>query len=624
MTNPHRLPSFWSLALLLATTAIDLPARDIWVDPAGDDTHVGTAEAPLATIGQAQRLARNLRRTQDPSIADGVRIVLRGGTYRLADPLRLRWEDSGTAESPLTFAAAPGESPVISGGLPVTGWHPQAGTPYWVAEAPRLGGRPVFIRTLWNPDGQRLQRAREADGTDFKRVIAWDKDNQQAVIDARDVARLGEPNGLEFVIHQMWAIAILRVREIQVKGDEARLRFFEPEHTIQFEHPWPPVVVSEDYGNSAYYLANRREFVDEPGEWYQDPTTGRITYFPRLGETPASFQPVAPVLETLVEVQGVPERPVSHVVFEGIEFAHTDWKRPGEAGHVPLQAGFSMTEAYKLRPPGTADRPKLDNQAWVERKPAAVELRHTRQTVFRGCTFTQLASSGLDYIIGAKGDTIEGNIFRDIGGSGFVIGAFQEGGVETHIPYDSPPAADVCEGTRFVNNLVTDIAHDDWGCIGVLAGYVRGVEIAHNEISDVAYTGISLGWGWTPTANVMRDNVVRANHIHHFGKYMYDTGGIYTLSDMPGTVIAENAIHSINRPTFVHDPYHWSYIYLDEGSSDITVENNWTEGIKFSTNANGPGNVWRGNGPDADPAIRQNAGLQAPFRHLLDHSELKD
>jgi hypothetical protein len=414
----------------------------------------------------------------------------------------------------------------------------------------------------------------------------------------------------------MWAIAILRVKEFSIQGERAAVRFHEPENRVQFEHPWPPVVIDEERGNSIFYLANHLAFLDSPGEWYQDPSTGRVYYWP---EEPGELErevAMAPYLETLVRFEGTPRRPVENIGFDGITFRHTTWLRPSEAGHVPLQAGFYMYEAYKLKTPGTPDKPSLENQAWVGRKPAAVELRHTRGVFFRDCAFRTLAASGLDLVTGVKDTRVTGNLFADIGGSGFVAGSFQEEGVETHVPFLPEDDRIICENIVFANNLVTDIANQDWGCVGVLVGYARDVDVAHNEVSHLAYTGISVGWGWTQTESpALRNNRIHANHIHHFGQRVYDTAGIYTLGAQPGTRITGNAIHSIARPAYVHDPYHWSYIYLDEGSSFITVADNWTERIKFSTNATGPGNVWRNTGPDAEN-VRTNAGLLPEFKHL--------
>ena len=79
----------------------------------------------------------------------------------------------------------------------------------------------------------------------------------------------------------------------------------------------------------------------------------------------------------------------------------------------------------------------------------------------------------------------------------------------------------------------------------------------------------------------------------------------------------KNSIHDIHPSQYVPDPDHWFYIYLDEGSSFITVRDNWCPGEKFLKNANGPGNVWKNNGPGVAKQIQDAAGLEPHFRHLL-------
>ena len=131
---------------------------------------------------------------------------------------------------------------------------------------------------------------------------------------------------------------------------------------------------------SPFYMTNAKELIDEPGEWYHDVREHKLYYAPRtnekLGIRNEKWEAVVPVLETLVEVIGSAERPVRNITIEGVTFSHTTWMRPSENGHVPLQAGMYLTEAYKLRP--QIDRPnnhKLDNQGWLGRADAAVELR---------------------------------------------------------------------------------------------------------------------------------------------------------------------------------------------------------------------------------------------------------
>src|SRR5579872_4328227 len=117
-------------------------AAEIWVAPDGSDSHPGTKESPMATVGAALRKARELRRLADPSVREGVHIILRGGEYRIEEPIFVRPEDSGGPGSPTVIEAAPGEIPVISGGVAVGGWKRSSGH-LWEAELS------LPIRQLW-------------------------------------------------------------------------------------------------------------------------------------------------------------------------------------------------------------------------------------------------------------------------------------------------------------------------------------------------------------------------------------------------------------------------------------------------------------------------------------------
>jgi len=325
---------------------------------------------------------------------------------------------------------------------------------------------------------------------------------------------------------------------------------------------------------------------------------------------------IAPLLETLLTVKGTRENPVRHVIFKNISFQHTGWLRPSQKGHVPLQAGMYLLDAYKLKVPGTKDKKSLENQAWVGRPAAAVELEYADNTSFEACRFEHLASTALDHQKGTHHNLIIGNLFKDIGGSAILAGIFSDEATEVHIPYRTNDMREVCSNMQITSNLITNAANEDWGCVGIGAGYVKDILINHNEISDVSYTGISVGWGWSPSLNVMRGNKIIRNRIHHYGKHMYDVAGIYTLSSQPGSLISENYIDSIYKAPYAHIPSHWFYIYTDEGSSHFTVKNNWCPSEKFLQNANGPDNIWLNNGPKAGDTIIQKAGLLSSFRSL--------
>ena len=612
--------------LLLSLLCLrSMVAREIWVAPGGDDANPGTTAAPLATPAAAQRDARQLRRLHQVAANEPIHIILRGGIYSLSEPLFFRPEDPGTESSPTLIEAATNELPVLSGGVRVAGWTQApddlSGLPesarghVWMADAPKVGGRQLEFRQLWVNDRKAI-RAREPNGDTLNRLVAWDKTNQVAWIPTAALGAVRQPRQLEMIIDQVWEIAMLRVKSIQVDGDRAAVKFFQPESKIEFEHPWPPVTVSTNY-QAPFFLANAIEFLDSPGEWFEDCAAGKVYYWPRPNEDMTRAQVVAPALETLVRVEGTLDRPVKNLSFRAIDFEYATWLRPSQAGHVPLQAGMFMLDACRLKPKGTFEQPKLDNQEWLGRPPGGVSVIHANHISFERCRFEHMASAGLDFQSGTHDDLIEGCIFRDLGGNGIQIGKFADPGLETHRAYHPADEREICTRETIANNLATDCGTEDWGCVGIAAGYVRQTAIQHNEVSHLPYTGISLGWGWTKATNCMSDNVIFANHIHHVAERLNDTAGIYTLSAQPGTVVSENSVHDIVMSPYVPDPNHWFYLYLDEGSSFITVRDNWCPAEKFMKNANGPGNVWENNGPAVSEKIKNDAGLETSFRDLL-------
>ena len=600
-----------------------LLAGEIWISPKGSDFNDGTRQSPKATLTSALRQAREWRRTEDNRIQGGITIYMEGGTYAFHEPVFIRPEDSGTKESPTIIRSVGDEKVVLSGGISINGWKKQGKV--WVADVPVFNGRPLDFRQLW-VNGKKAVRARDVEDFEkMNRICSVDEKNEILYVPAVSIRRLIDNKGnlkakyAEMVLHQMWCVANLRIRSVEVQGDSAAIRFHQPESRIQFEHPWPRPMVTTDGHNSAFYLTNARELQDVPGEWYHDIDARKVYYYPREGEKMQEAEVIVPAVETLVRVEGTVDRPVCHIRFEKITFSYTTWMRPSEKGHVPLQAGMYLTDGYRIDPKMQRNylNHPLDNQGWLGRPPAAVRVVAARQIDFKRCRFEHLGSTGLDYEEAVQGGVVRGCLFRDIAGNGLLVGSFSPAAHETHLPYDPADRREVCTQQQINNCYFTEIGNEDWGCLAIAAGYVGDVNIEHNEISEVPYSGISLGWGWTQTVNCMRNNRVHANLIHHYAKHMYDVAGIYTLGSQPKSYVTENCVHSIYKPGYVHDPNHWFYLYTDEGSSFITVRDNWTEGEKYLQNANGPGNVWENNGPKVDSVIRERAGLEAGYKDLL-------
>ena len=593
-------------------------AGEIYVSLQGNDKNPGTKEAPFNTLNRAIKQAREWRRLNRPEVAGGIYIRLEEGVYAQRNSLFLRPEDSGTSDSPTVICAVDGAHPVISGGVAVTGWKRGCNHPaipeklkqkIWSVEAPLIGNRRVETRQMW-VNGHKVQRAAQFPDGGLERMIDFNPEEQTITIPVSQSVnpkRLQNAGQLEMIVHQRWAIAILRVKSIDVKDGQAVVRFHEPESHLEFAHPWPQPVIGGEKGNSSFCLTNALELLDQPGEWFQEYPSGTIYYYPQASENMETAEVIIPTLETLVTIDGTLSRPVKHIQFNGITFAHTSWMRPSYQGHVTLQGGFPLLDAYKLQEPGLPEKAELENQAWITRPETAIRVRGAEHIDFKHCTFRHLSSTGLDYEWAVTASSVEDCQFTDIGGTALLVGAFPDGGFETHIPFIPADVRELCSHITIRNNFISNVTNEDWGCVGIGAGYVRNMDISHNEVCHLNYSGICVGWGWTSLESGMCNNRIEANYVHHFARRLYDAGGLYTLSNQPGSVMRNNRIeHLIEAPYATNDRAF--YIYLDEATDGYTMENNWCPTERFDSNRPGKKNVWKNNGPQVADSIKYKAG----------------
>ena len=592
------------LTLLLAAlvTPLALSAGTIYLSPSGDDHADGSRQSPLRTPHAALKMAREWRRTADERTKGGIEICFEAGRYLLERPIYIRPEDSGTADSPTTLRPAEGAEGKVSivGSLPLTNWQREGN--YWVTESPRVHGRPILSRQLWGYSGK-LHRANQFGQSKMERMVAFDKEQRTITIPKPTIEGLEQAEGLEMMVHQRWATAILRVKEMRYEGDTAVVSFLEPESYLEFEHPWPQPVIGEERGNSSFMLMNAFAMLDEELEWWQAPDTGRIYLYTTDPAVDPNKQTVyIPVLERLMTIEGAPQKAIEYLSFEGLTFADTAWNRPSEQGHVTLQGGFPFIDGYKLyEKEGFAWDPNLENQAWLERPDAAVSVRNARHISFDGCRFIALGATGLDLASNVHHSTVKGCTFRNIGGTALLAGSFGEGATEVHIPYDQIGTREgFCSHLRIEQNKVSEATREDWGAVGIGCGYVSDTEIVSNEVSEVNYSAIAVGWGWTKYDTGMHNNRIIGNTVRNYARQLYDTGGIYTLSNQPNSVIERNIIYAP-----VKAPYATNYrafcIYLDAATDGYTIRDNWCE-IPDSFGFNNPGPAVRfegKNGPDA-------------------------
>ena len=602
---------FWCLLFSLLTAN----AGEIYVSNKGCDTNKGTQESPLRTIAQALKQAREWRRLNNIQITNGITILLEEGVYAEPKMLFIRPEDSGTIDSPTIIRSHSTQQAIISGGVAVEGWKkgcddprisPSLRSKIWWADAPMTGNRRLEFRQMW-VNGVKAQRASLLTDGEMERMVDFCPQTETITIPTRCVAGIQNAKQLEMLVHQRWATAILRVASMQSKGNETMVRFHQPESQLEFTHPWPQPIINGEKGSSSFNLMNALELLDQPGEWFQDYPSGRVYYYPRHEEDMTQAKVMAPALETIMQVAGTPERNVAHIRFENLSFEYASWMRPSFEGHVPLQGGFPLIDAYKLHIPGLPEKAELENQAWIKRPEAAVLVDYANHIVFHNCTFQHLAATALDLNERVAHSKISNCLFTDVGGTAIMVGTFPDGGFETHIPYRPALEQKLCSNIEIYNNLITQTTNEDWGAVGIGAGYVKGIRIVHNEVSHVNYSGICVGWGWTSLESGMCDNVIEANYVHHFAKQLYDAGGLYTLSNQPNSVMRNNRIETlIDAPYATNDRAF--YIYFDEATDGYIVENNWCPEERFGTNRPGANSQWRNNGPQVCDEIKYRAG----------------
>lgn len=296
-------PRLWRLVrravcLALCSGALAVAAAELHVAPGGDDAHPGTAAAPLRSLEGARRAARAWA-GREP-----VRVVVAEGTYSLPDTLRFEAADSGSATAPISYEAAPGARPVLSGGqvlaLP---WRP------WRAGILQATTPAGLVMDQLFVNGRRLPMARYPD---FDPAVRHFNGYAPDAISEARVARWSDPAGgyIHAMHNALWGDMHWIIRGKDAGGG------------LRYEGGWQnnrPSAMHRDYR----FVENILEELDAPGEWYHDARTGTLYLHPEAGTDPASAVLEAVRLAHLVEFRGTRDQPVRHLRLRGFTFRHT-------------------------------------------------------------------------------------------------------------------------------------------------------------------------------------------------------------------------------------------------------------------------------------------------------------
>ena len=337
----------------------------------------------------------------------------------------------------------------------------------------------------------------------------------------------------------------------------------------------------------------------EIGEWSLSDDAQLLFYSPLPTENVSidnvlsnNISFVVPILETLLEIKSGGDG----TTFEGFVFEHATWLRPGLAdGFVEQQTGQCTV--------GTSPNNNDCNKDywWSVKTPGNVQVSNSSHVTFSKCGFVRLGASALDFTFSSNA-IIDSCYVKDVSGSGIQVGQFQ-----------SPTLSHLDQGTTISNSIIVQAGSEYSGAAGINVGYTQNITIVRNDVSDLDYTPITVGWGWQRhscwNCTDAGNNTIGWNIVHHYKKTLNDGGGIYMLGPQNNSLIVENWVHHQGTAST-------GALYPDQGSAYSTWERNVVNNIGSSEWLH----LWQASihnvsvtGNFADTAVMENHGTNCPM-----------
>ena len=569
-----------------------------YASPTGSGS-ICSLQSPCSLTGVQSKV-----RTVNTNMTGDIVVNLLGGTYSLTATWQFTQLDSGSNGFNVIYQAMDGQTPILSGGTTITGWTlvDSVKNIYRSNVGTVLDSRQLYV------NGVRATRAKgDTNPAGFTKTTTGFTAPSSGIYAAMNT--WGNPAKIELVSFNRWKS--FRCPVTSIVGTAITMQ----------NNCWTNAQVHTGVTMDVVtWIENAYELLDSQGEWYLDRATGFLYYIPITGENISTATVIAPVLETLLSGTGSLTSKIKNIQFTGITFAYATWLAPNTSeGYVSVQAGYHLT--------GTGNTVVPPGDTWT-RTPGNVTFSAANNIVIKRNLFTHLGMVGLNFEYGSQFNNVIGNRFDDISSSGVQVGDTTD--------YATTDENRKSKYNSIQNNYIINIGKEYHDSIGISTGYNEHLTISHNEIANIPYSGISVGWGWGRNSYA-QFNDISYNYIHDVMQTLQDGGAIYTLSAQPNSTIKGNylqygyadfgaiypdegsAYFNINN-NVVKQPNNWLYMWNNSVHDNI-AQHNYSDTaniINACTNCTVNSNTTVTNGiwPTAAINIMDNAGIEPAYRDI--------